>query len=47
MVAQYALGYLDVLADLGVLKGYLDNTFRPKNHITREEAAAIIDRLMK
>jgi hypothetical protein len=47
MVAQYALGYLDVLADLGVLKGYLDNTFRPKNLITREEAAAIMDRLMK
>lgn len=46
-VAQYALGYLDMLADLGVLKGYHDSTFRPKNPITREEAAAIIDRLMK
>lgn len=47
IVAQYALDYLDALAELGVLKGYPDNTFRPQNLITREEAAAIIDRLIK
>ncbi len=46
-VAKYALGYLDVLADMGVLSGYKDNTFKPKNFITREEAAAMTDLYLK
>ncbi len=31
---------------MGIFTGYPDNTFRPKNLLTREEAAAIIDRYM-
>lgn len=46
-VAEYAVNYLDVLADIEVLRGYEDDTFRPKNLITREEAAAMIDRYLK
>ena len=46
-VAKYAINYLDILADMGVLSGYGDDTFRPKNRITREEAAAMIDRYLK
>ncbi|MDD5054640.1 MAG: S-layer homology domain-containing protein [Candidatus Peribacteraceae bacterium] len=33
-------------ADLGIVRGYGDGTFRPANHITRAEAAAIIGRTM-
>ncbi|HOS68630.1 MAG TPA: S-layer homology domain-containing protein, partial [Bacillota bacterium] len=46
-VAKYAINYLDILADMGVLSGYGDDTFRPKNFITREEAASIIDKYLK
>lgn len=34
------------LAALGVVNGYEDGTFRPQNTITREEAAAILARLL-
>ncbi|MEA4847085.1 MAG: S-layer homology domain-containing protein [Clostridiaceae bacterium] len=46
-VAKYEISYLDVLADMGVLSGYGDDTFRPKNFITREEAASMIDKYLK
>jgi len=46
-VAKYAAGYLDILADMHVLKGYEDDTFRPKRLITREEAASMIDSYLK
>lgn len=46
-VAKYAINYLDILADMGVLSGYADDTFRPKNLITREEAAAMVDKYLK
>lgn len=46
-VANYAASYIDVLADMKIIKGYDDDTFKPKNHITREEAAAIVDRYIK
>jgi hypothetical protein len=46
-VAKYAVNYIDVLADMEVLKGYDDDTFKPKNLISREEAAAMIDRYLK
>ena len=46
-MAKYAINYLDILADMGVLNGYGDDTFRPKNFITREEAAAMIDKYLK
>lgn len=46
-VAKYAVNYIDVLADMEVLSGYSDDTFRPKNFITREEAASMIDKYLK
>lgn len=46
-VAKYAEDYIDILADMGVLKGYSDNTFRPKNLITREEAASMITEYLR
>ncbi|MEN6316014.1 MAG: S-layer homology domain-containing protein, partial [Clostridiaceae bacterium] len=46
-ISEYALNYIDVLADMGVVNGNTDNTFRPGSLLTREEAAAIIDRYLK
>lgn len=46
-VAKYAVNYIDILADMEVLSGYSDDTFRPKNLISREEAASMIDKYLK
>jgi len=37
---------IEGLAELGIIKGYEDGTFRPDNTITREEAAVILSRLI-
>lgn len=37
---------IDVAVDLGIIKGYDDNTFRPEGEITRAEFAAIVVRLL-
>ena len=37
---------IDVGVDLGIIKGYDDNTFRPEGEITRAEFAAIVVRLL-
>lgn len=37
---------IDVDVDLGIIKGYDDNTFRPEGEITRAEFAAIVVRLL-
>lgn len=39
--------YIRIMYVLDIIKGYEDGTFRPKNKITREEAAVIINRLLK
>lgn len=39
--------YVNELADLGVITGYGDATFRPENTITRGEAAAMIARMFR
>lgn len=46
-ISEYALNYIDALADMGVVNGNTDNTFRPGSLLTREEAAAVIDRYLK
>ncbi len=38
-------GNVKWLSSLGILNGYTDNTFKPENLITREEAAAVLSRL--
>lgn len=38
---------IEYLLDLGIIKGYEDNTFKPKQQITREEMAAMIARTVR
>jgi hypothetical protein len=39
-------GYAAALAQAGIVDGYPDGTFRPKNSLTRAEAAAIVSKLI-
>ena len=41
-ISGYALDAVDTLSAQGIINGYPDNTFRPKNTITRAETAAIL-----
>lgn len=43
--SSWAKQDIEHLVELGIIKGYADNTFKPKNQITREEMAAIISRV--
>lgn len=46
---EYSFAKKDIqaLSDRGIINGYDNGTFQPKNNITREEAAAIINRLIE
>lgn len=39
-------GYVAQAVDMGLFKGYVDNTFQPNKPVTRAEMAAILDRLL-
>lgn len=39
--------YICALADMGIIRGYEDDTFRPEQFITRAETAAMINRALK
>lgn len=41
-ISDWARAYVFAGFEYGILKGYDDNTFRPKNKITREELAKVI-----
>ncbi|MFC1540675.1 S-layer homology domain-containing protein, partial [Candidatus Margulisiibacteriota bacterium] len=43
-VKHWAAPYVKMASDLGVVLGYPDGTFRPKNNITRAEGVAMIAR---
>lgn len=43
----WARGSIERLANLGLLKGYEDGTFRPDEPLTRAQLAAVLDRLLK
>ena len=43
----WARGYINLAAELGLINGYEDGTFRPEQPITRAEAMTIINRLLK
>lgn len=45
-IPSWALGYIDVLTDKGILQGYNDNTFRASNNVTRNEMAVIVMRAL-
>ena len=42
-ISRWALGYVKRLVFLYIIKGYPDNTFRPKNPVTRAEAVVLLD----
>ena len=41
-ISAYALDAVNTLSAEGIINGYPDNTFRPKNNVTRAEAAAVL-----
>lgn len=45
-IGQWALEYVKAGYENGIIEGYPDNTFRPKNPITRAETFTIICKLM-
>lgn len=42
--SSWSRGMIKAITDAGVINGYLDGSFRPQNHITRGEAAAMLVR---
>lgn len=46
-ISDYALSSVIALCKFGAVKGFEDNSFRPKNNATRAEAASIIYNLIK
>lgn len=45
-ISDYAKMYVSVCAERGIVNGYEDGSFRPKNNVTRAEAVAIMDRAL-
>jgi len=43
-IPKWAKGHVAKAIELGIIKGYNDNTFRPGNTITRAEVVAMIAR---
>lgn len=41
-ISEYAVPYVQLLAEMGFINGYEDGSFQPKKEITRAEAAKII-----
>lgn len=46
-IPAYAKSFIAQLAELQIINGYTDNSFRPKQHVTRAELAVIIARALK
>lgn len=46
-ISDYAKMYVSVCAEKGIITGYEDGSFLPKNNITRAETAAILTRCLK
>lgn len=46
-VSLHRVPYFNRAISIGMVKGYSDNTFRPKNYITMSEAAAMIWRIIE
>ncbi|EOC99297.1 S-layer homology domain-containing protein [Caldisalinibacter kiritimatiensis] len=44
-ISFWAIPYVKAVTSTGLITSYEDNTFAPKKHLTREEAAVIISRL--
>ena len=46
-IAEYAKEAVNKLAELGIVRGDTDGNFRPKESITRQDMAVVIDNLLK
>ena len=46
-ISAYAQEAIAGMTKAGIINGYEDNTFRPKNTATRAEAAVIIGKFIK
>ena len=46
-ISQWANSYINKSSELGLMKGYVDNSFRPLSDITRGEAFVTIYRLLE
>lgn len=44
--SHWGSGYIQALADKGLIEGYSDGTFRPDNNITRAEAVTMINKAL-
>ncbi|NIK69490.1 Ig-like domain-containing protein [Paenibacillus sp. BK720] len=44
---QWASGYIRIVTDSGIFKGFADGTFRPNQPVTREELATVMVRYLK
>lgn len=47
MQGHWAAGAVGSLAELGIVAGYPDGTFKPEDEITRAEVTAILARALK
>ena len=45
-ISDYALESVKKMAEMNIINGYDDNSFRPRNNATRAEAAKIISQLI-
>ncbi|MDE6357242.1 MAG: S-layer homology domain-containing protein, partial [Eubacteriales bacterium] len=45
-ISGWANDAIELNTNLGIITGYPDNTFKPKNKVTRAEASVIINRLL-
>ncbi|MDK2814543.1 MAG: arabinan endo,5-alpha-L-arabinosidase, partial [Thermoanaerobacter sp.] len=46
-ISEWAKNAVANAVKLGIVKGYKDNTFRPKENATRAEAAAMLYRVLE
>ncbi|MFJ7933343.1 S-layer homology domain-containing protein [Sporosarcina sp. NPDC096371] len=46
MSNSWAKGFIEKAVDQGIIKGYPDGTFKPNNHLTRVQAAALLVRAL-
>jgi hypothetical protein len=45
-ILEEGKGYIGTLVKVGIISGFEDNTFRPKDHLTRAQSAAIMSRIL-
>jgi hypothetical protein len=46
-ISEYAVPAMNRMVGLGIMKGYEDNTVKPKNNATRAEATALMQRFLE